>query len=607
MISCLACGHLNRSGARYCQQCGGAIGDEGRQPAAATTPGESQENNLASSAGIATQALAGASSDQHGPEESPDDGPLAVGTILDDSYVVQALLAETEGMRTYRATLVEPWRRCAYCGTAGQPDDPFCQNCGAQLANQTVLLQETSSEEPAGAALIANLPADEVAQSALPPLLDVFTIQGRHYAVLAHAGHATLTPFSAFFGEEGPTLDEDDTLEVGLLLARTLALIHVHGLALGRLRLADLGLTVDRRPRLADASALRISHGPADQADDLQQLVEVLERLAGIERKTQRLADGAEPADEPATNGLSDILRRVRTGAIGDAAGLAQAIESLIAERTQLRPLRMRTGYATSVGMVRSINEDSLLTWDLRMIQNSQLLNVGLYIVADGMGGHEGGEIASGLAVTTVAQALLPVLLDPALRSGPIDTGSIADLLRRAVQQASMAIADEAQRRGNDMGTTMTLAVVIGDYAIVGNVGDSRAYLYQQGQLRRITRDHSLVMRLVEAGQITEDEIYTHPNRNAILRSLGDNSKIEVDIFEERLEPGDALLLCSDGLWEMVRDPQILAIIDQSGEGAHDACHALIDAANTAGGEDNITAVLVRFATAEAPDEAAQA
>jgi protein phosphatase len=144
------------------------------------------------------------------------------------------------------------------------------------------------------------------------------------------------------------------------------------------------------------------------------------------------------------------------------------------------------------------------------------------------------------------------------------------------------------------MGTTLTMALIAGDRAVIGNVGDSRTYIYRDGALRRVSKDHSLVMRLVDIGQITEDDIYTHPQRNAVLRSLGDKPELEVDLFSERLRPGDALFLCCDGQWEMTRDPHMAEIITQHDD-PQAACDALITAANAAGGEDNITSVLVRF------------
>ncbi len=170
------------------------------------------------------------------------------------------------------------------------------------------------------------------------------------------------------------------------------------------------------------------------------------------------------------------------------------------------------------------------------------------------------------------------------------------DHLREAVEKANEALITYGHSHpdARGLGSTLTAALVIEGTAFIANVGDSRTYLLHDGKLARVTRDHSLVERLVEAGQIQRDEVYEHPNRNLIYRSLGaGKADVEVDIFPVELQAGDALLLCSDGLWEMVRDPQIesiLAEVHSPGE----ACDLLIERANDNGGEDNITAVLVR-------------
>jgi PPM family protein phosphatase len=170
------------------------------------------------------------------------------------------------------------------------------------------------------------------------------------------------------------------------------------------------------------------------------------------------------------------------------------------------------------------------------------------------------------------------------------------DKLQAAVEHSSQAIVDYGaeHREARGMGATVTAALVMDGQAFIANVGDSRTYLLRDGKLQRVTRDHSLVARLVEAGQIEPDEVYDHPSRNLIYRSLGaGHAEVDVDIFDERLQAGDALLLCSDGLWEMVRDPQLQKIIAESDD-VENTCETLIKVANENGGEDNITAVLVR-------------
>jgi PPM family protein phosphatase len=211
------------------------------------------------------------------------------------------------------------------------------------------------------------------------------------------------------------------------------------------------------------------------------------------------------------------------------------------------------------------------------------------------MGGLGGGEFARGMAIRGTSVLLLSSYLTPTLDAdAPYDEAKLKEIVRKAILQGNQYVINEARARGNDMGTTITMALVAGDRAVVGNVGDSRTYLYRDGALKRISKDHSLVMRLVDLGQITDDDVYTHPQRNAVLRSLGDKPDVDIDLFAVRLKPGDMLLLCSDGQWEMTRDPQMTEIIQQHDD-PQAICQALIAAGNANGGEDNITSVLVKF------------
>jgi PPM family protein phosphatase len=173
---------------------------------------------------------------------------------------------------------------------------------------------------------------------------------------------------------------------------------------------------------------------------------------------------------------------------------------------------------------------------------------------------------------------------------------TIEDSLKAAVRQANRAIISygEEQSGARGLGCTVTSALIQDDQAFIVNVGDSRTYLLRNGELTSLTRDHSLVQRLVEEKQITPDDVYTHPQRNLIYRSLGAGHKsVEPDVFHQTLQHGDTLLLCSDGLWEMVRRQDLISILQQEDDPQH-LCDRLIDMANDHGGEDNITAVVVK-------------
>ena len=142
------------------------------------------------------------------------------------------------------------------------------------------------------------------------------------------------------------------------------------------------------------------------------------------------------------------------------------------------------------------------------------------------------------------------------------------------------------------MGSTITGFMVFGDYAYILNVGDSRTYMLRGGQIYQLTNDHSLVGQLVAGGLIQPEDVYTHPQRSQIFRSLGDKLNVQIDIFKQQLHPGDILLSCSDGLWEMVRDPQIESILNNAPD-PQMACTQLLEVANANGGEDNVSAVVV--------------
>ncbi|HEX9795752.1 MAG TPA: PP2C family serine/threonine-protein phosphatase [Anaerolineales bacterium] len=248
-------------------------------------------------------------------------------------------------------------------------------------------------------------------------------------------------------------------------------------------------------------------------------------------------------------------------------------------------------GSAQSVGIERDHNEDALFVLLLNASGFDAIPDFGLFVVADGMGGHRSGERASAISVQTVARRITQeTLLRFFDESGRGDIPALHELLREALEEANRSVVEMVPGGG----TTLTAAVLLGEQLTIGHVGDSRAYLVKDGTTEVITRDHSLVERLRELGQLTPDEAATHPQRNVLYRAIGQGDNLEVDVFTQPIPRGGYVLLCSDGLWGEVPDEEILRIISQSTD-LQQACEELVRAANAAGGPDNITAVLVHF------------
>jgi len=208
------------------------------------------------------------------------------------------------------------------------------------------------------------------------------------------------------------------------------------------------------------------------------------------------------------------------------------------------------------------------------------------------MGGHANGHEASRLAIQHIRDVVIPALLSDV----KIDEELSAELLKDAVQEANRAVCEYNHMYKTDTGTTVTAALIVGKTISIANVGDSRTYAYSKHNgLTKVTRDHSVVSRLVENGSITAEDVYSHPRRNEIYRSLGHKVALEVDMYSLPLERETTLLLCSDGLWEMVRDPDIQEILNTTLPYSAKASKALVQAALEGGGHDNISVIVVHI------------
>lgn len=250
---------------------------------------------------------------------------------------------------------------------------------------------------------------------------------------------------------------------------------------------------------------------------------------------------------------------------------------------------QVRAWGLSDTGKKRRQNEDSFLLGHEH----------GLFVVADGMGGHLGGAVASGLTVKTIAEVVKAnkKTLNSKSLSGGLEQHPAAQLLADAMRAACEKVFTQGLKNAEltGMGTTATCLLLVGSHAFVGHVGDSRAYLVRGGQMMQLTEDHSLVHQQVKDGLITEEQAKTSPFRNVITRSIGFERDVDVDVIGLKTEPGDVFVLCTDGLTLHVADHEILAATQDPQLSLAPA--KLVELANSRGGEDNITALVIQMGT----------
>ncbi|MSP12643.1 MAG: hypothetical protein EXR62_06760 [Chloroflexi bacterium] len=294
----------------------------------------------------------------------------------------------------------------------------------------------------------------------------------------------------------------------------------------------------------------------------------------------------------------------------GQTVVTALAVESLLLPSAPSpvpvfsRGVRLECGQESQIGP-RSVNQDSTVALVLSaLVESKAQPAVALAIVADGMGGHQGGEIASRLAVQLIGNAVLQNLVFP-LQVGrwrrdmaeghelsTVDDSLVQRWLEAAIQDANLEIWHTGQASGKDMGTTLALAFALGARVYIANVGDSRTYMWGHDGLHQVSKDHSFVAELVASGHLAEEDSYSHPQRNLITRSLGNEPEVKVDFFQVELRPGESVLLCSDGLWEPLRNTGIQDGFLAQGS-PQETAKLLVDNALLLGASDNISAVVL--------------
>jgi serine/threonine protein phosphatase PrpC len=532
------------------------------------------------------------------PIQHPTDGfqALPEGALLgNETYYITSIRSEGQECNIYGIEETHPVYPCPNleCGYVENPlGKRFCISCGTPLngvmpIHRRHLLREYRDAAELGTvAHITRLGLDHPGLLLCHYFVErPYGNEDRHYLVLPD-------PMPVLASTVTPPQKIARVLDWGHQLADALAYLHDQNIVWQRISAKNIALR-ERQAMWLDFSAAQPL--PSDPADAAKKKARDVIGLASVMFHLATGSDAFQNEDNLPEAATSVFQRVLGEYEITTAEALADAFGEAMTTIRRPTTLRLRVGRHTDVGMVRDLNEDSLLTLELDRVHRSISRPIGLYVVADGMGGHAAGDVASGLAINTIAEKMATDLLVPQL-SGDMNAEAFdaERWLADAVQAANAAVYNHRKITGTNMGTTLVAALVIGDTAHIANVGDSRTYLItDDGTIRQITTDHSLVERLVALGQIEPDEARIHPQRNVIYRTIGDKEYAEVDFFSQKLNPGDSLLLCSDGLSGKAEDTEIWRLVNRS-RSPQEACEQLVQTANDHGGDDNITVIIVQ-------------
>lgn len=490
---------------------------------------------------------------------------LPPGTPLGSHYTIEGLVRLAEGRMFYLANDVRPdlpTRRCWACGHGSSPRSaPACESCGQALRDQRFLVSArwaTPYFEP-----YEQFFAKGLQHPGLATPVDVFQHQNVLFSVIPYRGEGLMI-------DEAAPLPNKRVLEIGQRVLGTLAYLHAQGVQLRWLTRANLLVSPNNTVRLFDLEVERTFHNGTpvpleDRGIVLSSVGEILRRYCNID------------SDE-----LLTFLNQAEEGRITDLMRLGRELEQRY-ERLAPVVYPPTLGGMSDVGLTRQLNEDN---WGwMKLSERARL-----YVVADGMGGHDGGEVASALAVKTICK-----VAKEAEKDNPQGEEALETLLDTSFQAANNTVKDHADAKGTDMGTTLVCMLVFDNrVGFLANVGDSRGYLFREGSLHQVSKDHSLVQKMVERGRITAEEARHHPHSNILLRTVGTERDIDIDIFRVELKPGDKVLMCSDGLWGEVEDRDMESILNTYTD-PRIASRELVRAAHHGGGKDNVTLMIVEI------------
>ncbi len=544
------------------------------------------------------------------------------GRIIGERYRIDSLLWTATTYNAYSASSVEaPGKSYTVIEQYLLNDDPLAEisPVGASAAGPRIgSLKVSGSLEDAGAAFERF--------GIFKPMEHAIEEEIR-YIVFEHIQGQAL-------GHLDQT-DEKEARAIGLQLCSLAEQFHRHGWVYNGFDPYNIVLDLENRVRLIGFDRARQVGARVDDAPiypsrgfsapeifergavyDYQMDVYAIGALLQFLLTGESLGPGEGLSLYPVATVTPDFERLLARALSEDPADRFRSVVELREALAALNlPIVLQSGHFTDVGLVRELNEDSVLALNLTQYYESVQTQIGVYIVSDGMGGEAAGEVASRVTVRAVAELVTEKLISASLKStreekiaAPTHTGGLrlavadgneiatTELLQMAVIHANQEVLAYARTNpeARGLGATVTVAMMVGDVLTIAHVGDSRCYLLSGERLSQLTEDHSLVQRMINTGNLSRAEARIHPYRNVIYRSIGADEDIEIDIIRRKLTSGDVIMLCSDGLNSMIGDDQIRDILMVNPDPTT-AAKELVVAANSAGGEDNSSVIVVRI------------
>lgn len=598
MIECTRCQAENLVGAKFCKECGGEL-PSAPVPTVPLSPKATipVAKEPLSRLDVPTQPIPNPATRPIEPfmesnsNLSTEQNELLSrppGAIFGDQFLYKSLVFSDDHQVRYlvkqiHAPIEQRIQVCSNpeCGAlypSGEDDvQKFCTDCGSTLGSmeEDLVLIETLAAVPD---TLKAITAKKLSHPSIRGPLVVF-----EEPFFDGLRHCMVIPLVSELRQP----DASQGLRWGVDLAKGLEFLHHNDINFnGEIDQACFAMDQERAVWANfTCNHILVNSGANGRHADVQSLARVIFRwLTG---KTEYRPD---PNLTMAENQVFETA--LEEVGFASAAGFANALEEALEQIVSQRSLDLRLGRRTHVGALRELNEDSLLTIELNRTLQSISQPLGLYVVADGMGGHTAGEIASGTIVNTMLEKVLKGLIPSVINQGAAE--DCLDWLREAVLEANAAVYQLRVSSDTDMGSTIVAAIIQGNQAYIAHVGDSRAYMINSRGIKRITTDHSLVERLIATNQITPEEARIHPQRNVIYRTIGDKKDVDVETSTHTMQVNDYLLICSDGLTGLVDDRTIQHIVLELGT-PQEACDLLVDTANSSGGDDNITVIVVQL------------